>query len=503
MLTDEAPANGGALWQNLARALVCCGRGGSAADAYLQAAKHASEAEAVPLMRLAASHLLRSGRFDEGERLVNEVLSRRSLSLPQSDAGLMAAIAWERCRVRLGGLKRRIRDDGSAPRDLLDKFDLFYYLRSDSVAVDPLWVALLQARSLRLALEAGEPTRVVLALCAEANLVSMQGTQAFSRANELLEQAGELASRFDSPTARAVLHMSRGWMAWMLGRSADALEPCLEAERTFRLLPHDERAYFMRSTAANLRIGAFRELGQFSRFLDEVDRAVREARSTENHTALLQLASAETMAEAFRGNPEASRSRLEAQRPTLPRRRFGVLHTLHMISVAQAACATGQYEWALRLWNEDWPRYLQSPVSRAAFLSLLAHAMRVQLTLNAALASGKSANVEADVAPDLRVIAHLALPGSRPFQQRFQARLTCRGGAHAAAEQQLRRTLEQYESLGWLGEAECTRLALGVWIGGDAGEALCRASEDFLRREQIADPLAYVRSVYPEVFVSG
>jgi tetratricopeptide (TPR) repeat protein len=500
-LTAEAAADCGTLWRNLAEALVCCGRGGSAADAYLEAGKYAPPEEAVSLMRLAASHLLRSGRFDEGERLVAQVLQHRSLSLPETEAGLMAAIAWERCRVRVGGLTRKLRADGTAPRHLLEQFDLFYSLRADLWAVDSLRVALLQARSLRWAVEAGEPSRIILALCGEANLVSTEGSeQAMSHASRLLEQAGELVGKFDSPIARAAIHMSRGWAAWMLGRSADVIEPCYEVERTFRLLPQDERGYFMRSLAATLRTSACRDLGQYRRFTEEMDAIVREARATENHRALLTLTLNETIADALRGRPEASVSRLESQREMLPHRRFGLLRALHMISVARAACATGQYEWGLRRLDEDWPMYLRSPVSRTAFIAVLARASRVNLTLNAALAAGDVTNVEAAVAADLKALGELPVAGAQVSQRQGQARLAGLRGDYTRAADELRRTVEGYQDLGWLGEAACTRHALGVLVGGDEGAALCKASDNFMRQEQIADPIALVRSAYPEVF---
>src|SRR5262249_29855510 len=94
-LSDAPDAQRGALLRKLAQALDCAGRGARAADAYLSAAQLATGPDAIELSRLAASHLSRSGRFEEGEQVLQRVLDALELSVPKSDAGLIAAIAWE------------------------------------------------------------------------------------------------------------------------------------------------------------------------------------------------------------------------------------------------------------------------------------------------------------------------------------------------------------------------------------------------------------------------
>jgi hypothetical protein len=204
-------------------------------------------------------------------------------------------------------------------------------------------------------------------------------------------------------------------MAWVLGRSSDVIEPCEEVARTMRLLPQDERSYFLHFFAASLRIGAFHDLGRYGRFLEELGPVTREAQATENHTALLQLALTQTIAEDYRGNPGASVPRLEAQRRILPLGRFGLFRAVHMISVARAACATGQYEWGLRHLRQDWPLFLRSPMERAAYMALLAHSSRINLLLSASFAGVVPINVEAEVGSELAALGKLPLPaGAKP-----------------------------------------------------------------------------------------
>lgn len=500
-LSDPAAENYAALWRSLGAALVGCGRGGSAADAYLQAVKHASEQDKPPLMRLAGSHLLRSGRFEEGEDLLLHVLETRSLSVPRTDGGVMAAIVWERQRVRWGGLDRKLRTEHEAPHKLLEQFDLFHCLRMDFVTTDTLKAALVQARALRWALEAGEPTRLSLALCDAASVAAIDGSrQALSRANDLLERATRLAANFDSPDVHVYLHMTRGWINWMLGRAAAAIEPFGEVARLYRLLPQDERGYFLRIGAMALRAAALYQLGSYRQFRAEFEHALSEARATENQSALLQLAFSETLADDVRGVPGISLARLEEQGRRMPRRRFGLLNAFYLSAVAQAGCATGHYEWALRHLEEQWPRYLKAAVRRMAHVALLAHSYRINLRLHAAFAAGSCRNLDQLVAADLKALKKLQLPASAPSVSRYRARIALLQGNRASGIDQLRQSADEYERLGYLGDAARARYALGLFIGGEQGLELCTNSESYLRSEQVANPLGFVKTMYPEAF---
>ena len=92
-LTD-APEQLAKLWVKLGLALARCRRGGQAADAYMKASEYVAETERVPLLQLAASHLLRSGRYTEGEGLVQRIIEALHIDMPATKAGYYAAIAW-------------------------------------------------------------------------------------------------------------------------------------------------------------------------------------------------------------------------------------------------------------------------------------------------------------------------------------------------------------------------------------------------------------------------
>jgi hypothetical protein len=500
---EANPTNRVELLRKLATALGCCGRGGSAAQHYLDAAKHASRKEGITLTRLAASHMLRTGRFDEGETLLGEVLDAVGLSVPRSDAGLMAAIAWERCWVRFQGLDRQPRTGGGARVDLLDQYDLFEALRRDLITIDPLKAAFFAARSLRWAVESGEPTRLVTSLCIAASVTAAEGTdKAARRANELLAKAGALVDDIDSPAARAVLQVNGAYVAWAFGRSEQVLERSEKAEELLRLVPGDDAlgGYFMRFVAVTVRLGALFDMGRYREFFSELDAALEQARSTENHLALLQLAHLETLADVLRGTPDAALVRLETQRRLLPTRRFGILHVLHMLAVGNATAATAQYAWGLSRFEEDWQSYLQSPLKGMAIVAYMARSARVRLQIGAHAARATTGDLASLVAPDLKALGKIPVPQCAPMHRSLQARVAALQGNRALASAELRSSADEYRRLGVRGLAALAAYASGVLDGGAEGAALRDESARFLQSEGIAEPAKPVRRLFPEAF---
>jgi serine/threonine protein kinase len=502
-LSNDDPADRAELLRKLATALGCCGHGGGAAEAYLDAAKLAPKEDAVTLMRLAASHLLRTGRFDEGESLHGQVLEARGLAVPKTDAGLMAAIAWERCWVRLHGLDSNLRTDGSAPVELLAQCDIFESVRRDLITIDPLKAAFFAARSLRWAVESGEPTRLVTSLCIAASITAAEGSdKAARRANALLAKANDLAERIDAPAARAVLHVDGAYVAWLFGKLDQVVERSEAAEKLLRLLAGDDvlGAYFLRFIAVTVRISALHDMGRYQRSFSELDAAIEQARSTENHLALLQLAHLETTADVYRGTPEAALPRLDAQRRLLPTRRFGILHTLHMLAVGYATFATGQYAWGMAQFEEDWQRYIRSHVKGMAVVAYLARSTRVRLHLGARAANGMTDDLPSIVLPDLKVLGKIPLPRSAPTHRSLWARVAVLQGNRDLALAELRRSANEYEERGARGSAAITAYAFGLLRGGAEGASACDGSDRFLRSEGIVDPVACVRRYFPEAF---
>ncbi|HTU63598.1 MAG TPA: AAA family ATPase, partial [Polyangiales bacterium] len=223
------------LWMKLAAAQAHCRRGHEAARAYASAAEYAPPAQRTPLLQLAASQLVRSGRFEEGERVVQQVLDAEHLHVPKTAAGMIAALGWEHARVALHGFDVPERP-ASQPHPLEQRALLYGTLSIDTQLYAPLRAALFQASSLRLALEWGQPSTIARTLCLAAATAASAGTRpAARRAHELLQHAERLFER--EACGASVTHppldllSARAMCAQLLGGLEQALESASAGER--------------------------------------------------------------------------------------------------------------------------------------------------------------------------------------------------------------------------------------------------------------------------------
>src|SRR5262249_29210703 len=145
-----------------------------------------------------------------------------------------ASMLWRRSLLRLRGPRFRRREKERVPAIDLERIDLCWSAVAGLSMFEPIRGADFQARGLWLALRAGEPFRIARAMAMEAAHRATAGLPASRRVNLLLETAGELADRIDSPHARGMIELVRGISALLFGRWKDAGISLGQAEELFR-----------------------------------------------------------------------------------------------------------------------------------------------------------------------------------------------------------------------------------------------------------------------------
>ncbi len=232
---DLRPAAGArALRTKLGNALANAGRGPEAAREYQAAAAGADPAEALELQRRAAFQYCISGHLDEGRAAFRTVLAAVGMRLPATPLRALLSLLGGRALLRLRGLRFRERDAAQVrPRDLT-RIDIMRSVAVGISAMDPLCGAGFQARSLLLALRAGEPLRIALALSWEAAHSALSGGPARRRTERLLEEAQALARRLDHPHALGMARLAAGIHEFFIGRFPRSREFCEQAEGIFR-----------------------------------------------------------------------------------------------------------------------------------------------------------------------------------------------------------------------------------------------------------------------------
>jgi eukaryotic-like serine/threonine-protein kinase len=505
----EPGAVTGQLWHKYALALARCRRGKQAAHAYLEASERATPEEALPLIRLAAMHLLRSGEFDRGETLVDKVLAAHGESVPGSDSALLAALAWERGRLALRAGRYTARVEAAVPSELRERVELFATLTVDTMAYDPLRAALFQARTTRNALLAGDPVSVARAHCLAATMACVNGTEkAAQRSAALLAEAEALCKAQASTRLRRYVQVARAVCAALLGHPEQALAP---AEEAIRLYKEDTRGdehgeYYHSFTALAVRISALGALGDYDAFLSELQDCVDRAQLAENHSMLLHMSLHQTLAELLNGQTQRTVERLERERSVLPSKRFGVLHALHMCAVMAAASTTGEFGWARALVDEWWPRYTKSVMHRSAYMAIVAHTEHARMQLNECVAKGELTDLSKLVASDLRALEGSALRlHAQAATQAIRARVAYLQGDATRAIMLLREALSAQDEAGLRADAASTRRALGRLLldqGGQSaaeGVAMSQAAEMQLAKCGVRNPHEFSLRYFPEL----
>jgi serine/threonine protein kinase/tetratricopeptide (TPR) repeat protein len=500
-LSPDPSANNGELWHKLALAYAYAGHGSKAANTYLHAAQHVSAEQSLLFERAAASQLLCSGRFEEGEALVQRVLARLGLSTPSSEAGLFAALGWERALLAVRGLNYKPHPRSELSAIALRRGELYGMLSMETAVYDPLRAALFQARCLRLALERGEPEHVARALCAAATMTSVEASEkARLRADDLLRRAEVISHQVPSAVLRTNIASARAICAFLTGRIAESIELCEQAEHLLRTASGDSE-YHHRFTIASARIGALLQLARYREAETELQAYLKEAAATENINAQLHITMAEAWADTNADRASAAISRLDGQREQLPQIGFGLLHVLHMIAVMRIGCATGEYDWALDTTRAHWQSFQRSVVRRSDSFSMFAYEAHGRLVLCHAARNKRSAGLRRELADHraaLKKAEHRCAPGEL---LRIDARIALAQGDKAKAIERLMASIASFERAGATDQAARDRWALGALQGGLEGAALQESALAYLTELGVIAPIKQLHGYYPELIV--
>ena len=498
-LSEELGTTDGDLVMKLASARDLCGRGSEAADLYLKAADLATGSEASHLYRLAGSHLLRSGRFADGEAMLQRVLTQMGLGLPQSPRALRSAIAWTRMKRRFRGLAYRSTDEAELAPAQLGRIDTLISLAQETSPIDPSRAASFRETALQLALDAGEPKRVHRALCSVAYGASMDPSRRGQRqAKLLIAKVTSVAQELDTPRAWAATYLLRALCCANTGRFRESLEPAAEAIRIYRALPEGDKdgSYYERVIGGGVRLSALYELGEVPSFLRELRALVRECERTGNVAGRLRLATSQARGNEIEGSAQLAVERLKKQQELLPRRGCGSYHAYHVLSVCIAARASGQTAWGMQQLDERWPALARSALFARAGLRTSLLRERWHLLLSHLSFGRGSGDILATVRRELNSYSG---PEALAVSLRYEIgpRLALidgdRQGARALLEHSIERARNPFA-------AARQRLALGQLIDGEQGQDLRQKAEHELEQQMVADTGSYLRGCYPELF---
>ena len=482
-LALDAGRDAHAMGVKLADALANAGHGAEASEEYLAALATASGPETLVLRRKAAEQALRVGHVDQGLSLLEDMLAASGMKLAETPARALASVLARRAWLRIRGFGYRGRY--KLDEEALRRIDIGWALVTGLSNSDVIRGADIHVRTLLLALETGEPTRIARGLALEAAMVATNGPKNRARVAKLLDASFVLAEKHGDPYAVGWAHCGAGAAAYFEGRFQDAIDA---GERVHEVLSHCAGATWERTTARHYAIWSLFWLGRVREAADRVYAQLKAAieRGDLYSATDLRLFTS-NMAWLVDDDVEGARRAVEEAIGGWSKKGFHAQHYYALYARVQIDIYAGDGVTGLRRLAEAWPSVKESLLMQVQSVRLeLLHARSrcalVAMVQNPDQERESMRSVEADA--DKMAGERSAF--SLPLAELARAPLALVLGDEARCARHLRSAIAGFKSAGMGQYAAAAARRLGA-LGGDGAEALAAEGTQRMRDEGIRD----------------
>ena len=351
------------LYEELGDALSNSGRGGQAAEAYLLAAAASSAWQASTLRRKAAQQLLRSGRIEEGTRLLEQLLAEVGVGGFSSDARVLAKLLWNKSMLRFSTFAVAPANDPVISPEQAQQLETLAAAFREVSAIDMVRGSFLHTQFLRTALKAADPSRILEGMAWEAvHLALGQGIKAQARVEWFLRRSEDLASQLGTNQALATVKLTRAACYVGLARFREAYPLARDAERLLR--EHCPGTYWERSVVMSLRYACVELVGSLRELADEAYDRAREANERDDGFSRAFLGVHAHMAQLMRGDSDGALRALAEERTHLGKS----FSTFHLWVMSRAVDAYNYRREGAHAWEHllsQWPAFEHTLFYRA------------------------------------------------------------------------------------------------------------------------------------------
>jgi hypothetical protein len=460
---------------------------------YLEAAKTAPADDAIELTRRAAEQLLLAGHLERGKSTIGQVLNALGARTTQTGYSAMLSVAVSRTVVRVRGLGHTVRAEADIPRERLRRLDAFWTVACSLGVIDPLCGVEFQSKHLLLALQAGEPRRLLRALSVEASYAAISGAASQARTTALLRVADELAQRTDDESAHALLQLCKGVVAHLQGRALDALTDLEDALGTLTKRPFG--AIWETMTAQRFVIASLFFLGRMRRLSEYVEPLLAQAEGSGNLYATMCFSTAYSSCswlardDVAEVRKQTSRAREEWKAPG-----FQLCDCNILMSETYEALYTLDVERCYHRMQERWrdvqaSRLLRLGVLRVQLLQLRASAALALANLQ--LARGQTSHARRlahDAQAWIAPLCHDPMGRAAPFNHLAHAAVEHLTGRSDVARALLERAIQGFDREHMSLFSAAARARLGQLLDGPAGADLAEAAQRDFQREGVVNP---------------
>ena len=458
-----------------AHALARGGHSAEAARQYMTAAQLVDGEEQTRLRLSAAQHLLQSAHVEDGMRAARALLAELGLGLPESSAGALARLMWDRTLLRLGAAPAGAGSDAIGVQARM-QLEALWGLAMPVSWIDPLASAAISSRHLRLARALGARTHMARALAEDAYGRALQD-DADAEADRLIAQARALAADNADPALEVALSFREATIAtfrWDLRRARERLE---HAQRVGTESCPDQ-PWLLANVRTNLS-NVWVNMAEHRQLVDVTPGWCNEARERDDlfTQTVLESVGVCCLRHVLADDPQSARENLDALLAAWPREPFSFAHYGETISRSYIELYAGGAH--ARRWYER-----ENPRLSAAFLlkTRLGRATVSMFRGYAALAAANeaSAGERERLLRDLQELVRKlkgigsALAGVNALS--LEAQLLAAHGQSEAALCALREASLACEQTGYALVGRTLEYLRGVLEGGDGGRERCDAA---------------------------
>jgi hypothetical protein len=362
--------------------------------------------------------------------------------------------------------------------------------------VDNIRGAYLQSRHLLLALDHGEPFRILRALAAEAAYVASPGRAAKRDSEKLLSVAKRLARRVGDPYAMGFVALSSGICSFQVGDWKGTLESCEVAEWTFERRPAG--ALWELASARSFGLWARFYLGQYAALARRVPVLLREAEGRgDRYAATCQRTGLLNSAWLFDDDPvEARRNVLEAERQW-SQDSFQFQHYLNALASAHIDLYEGNGTAAYDRIVACWPRLQSSLYMRIQNIRLEALFLRARGALAAAANNPARRDLLADARRSAKKMLRERSGWADPLAELALAGAASIDDSPGDTRRHLESARRLAEAAGMTMFGAAASWHLGELLGGSEGQKLMEAANGRMAAERVKNPLRVVAMLAP------
>lgn len=469
-----------------AEALANAGQGYESANQFLGVAEKGPGTSRRHLLECAATQFCVSGHTDAGRKLFGAILQEFGVRLRSHPLAVISSLIWQRFRLKLRGLKYTLRDPADIDPKLIEQIDYMWDAASGLSFQEPVVVAWLQTRGLRLALQSGDSTRLIRAISWEAALTATTGPKGRENTERLLAIASSLADHLKTPYAQGMLRLGQGTAAFLHVRMQEAVEFLVEAEKLFSNGP--VKAWWELATTRSLIVWSQMHMGNLIALRKITNDYMKDAETRGDRFVLSNLGSAgRPQIHLANDSPDIAETQIQEIIGQFPYERFHQQHVSLLYSQTQIDLYLGR---GLRAWNrfhENWGRLKNSmqlfnQLTRVSMIEL-----RARSALCAVLREDQSSLLPA-VIRDVKQLRKESGDWVVPIVQRIEAGIAESRRQTKLAISHLAKAADNFEKIDFQLAASACRWRQADLIGGREGAELKQHSEREMAGQNVVNP---------------